>query len=492
MKKIIIILSFFILQTNFSQDLKQIPFNKKQYKLLNTYTIKVADSSSLHFIVAKNLTTKRIDFLPYYATNLVKKLATFSFDKQPILLSTHIYKNKLVLIYKKAIKSKEIFSKAFDFIADKISTPKLIFDIDNTYDILITLESRTIFISFSKFRLKVTTVYDSDKIAVNSFSTKTKKDQEMLKGLKSKNIFLEPASYKFDYVATNKYVEIGSIKTGHFFLDSNILILTRDVKKKANTSFLKLDLNKTQKQYLNFREFKNKLKKVKQIRSFYFEDKLFQFAISSQDASLQIFDVSTGLILKTFDYTKSNFGPYNKYFFKSKEIEPNPSRFFNSFKKFRPYSMYFPSIFIVANKSTDNGFVVEMGHINGAVYNYNSFNMMWQMQQMQWQMQNNIMNFHPPSFRGPDGIFDYEYVKTTDNGIRKTSFILSLDKNLNKTEKVATTIFKKDTLRKKIDDLRSSDYIKMLSYEVSGDVLRYTYYYQPQRKVIIKEYRSHD
>jgi hypothetical protein len=112
---------------------------------------------------------------------------------------------------------------------------------------------------------------------------------------------------------------------------------------------------------------------------------------------------------------------------------------------------------------------------------------------MMWQMQNNLNNFRPPSFGGgPNGIFDYEYVKNIDDDIRKTSFILSLDKNLNKTEKVTATIFKKDIWREKIDIFRYSKNIQLLSYARIGTFLRCTYYDKTLNKLVIKEFNSHD
>ncbi len=478
MRRITLLFCLLLVQSVFSQVLQDIAINEKLYKLKNTYSIKTNDSTTLHLIVVKNKKTKKIDFLPFSLGSKFKKLNSFTFDKEPIILSHHFYKNKLIIVYKITKDNDDIYMREFDTETSKISSPKIVHK--RKYKKIITEGDVTYILSFVNKYFFITTIQDGKNNSIVQYSMGTNTDDYLLKNL---------VNATFDYVTTNEFVEVGSLEEGHLFIDKNRLLLTLDIKKNASSYFVEFDLvpNSNSKQFVEIKQFKSNFLKVKQIRSFYIENKLFQFSLTGQEASLKILDIKTALVLNEFRYTKLNFGPYNKYFFKSKETKPNPKKFFNSFKKFRPTVEYLPTIFVVVNKSSNGGFIVESGHIDSKIYHYNNF-YDWQSQwhmQLEQDFQDRVRNNSFPPDRGPNA--NFELVMKEKDSLRKTSFILALNKNLNKTVDIPRTVYKKGTWKDKVKYLRKALNVKNLSYTKFKDGLRYAYYNPDYMKVFIKE-----
>ena len=118
---------FLIINLNcFSQKLlKEVSVNK----LKHTISLKVNDFESIHFLIKKS--KKELEFLPFLINDTVKELKSFTINSNSALLSYHVYKNKVVILYIQYywVDTTQLFHHyliEYDFSTEKASEPKFL------------------------------------------------------------------------------------------------------------------------------------------------------------------------------------------------------------------------------------------------------------------------------------------------------------------------------------------------------------------------------
>jgi len=444
-------------------------------KTKQTHSYKVNDSTSLHFTVTYHSKMKKYEYKPYLVGKKVMKLTPMFFSKKnPKIIASHINANKCVLIYKV---KKQTYIIDYDFVTQKASLPVELFDFK--YDHILQKEDATIFLRKNNGVIYIQYFINSKVNSTHIYKAKNNRDSQILTEFNFNT--------EIDYVTTDKYIDVGSIKKGHSYIYDKKIFLTYDNSKK-DTSYL-LELDYTKEGIYEFKYFKNSLKNNRQLRSFVTKNLLFQFAIDYKFAELTIYDLESTNIVKSFTYTKKDFGPYNKYFYKKNEVkEVNAFRFFTSFSSFHPFSKYLPTIFITVNKGKNDSYIVESGHINGAVYSYyNHFDTMWMHQNMLPPP-----NITVPHF-GPMVTNDIFEMNNNDSELKKTSFILALDKDYKKLPSIPTTILKKDKWKKEndiIEEMKENSSFKSFSTLELKNSFRYMFYHRRIKTFFIKEFKK--
>lgn len=438
----------------------------------HTSSYKISDSISLHFAVTYKKNPLRYEYQAYLVGEMVKKLAPFSFDgkKKPNIIASHINDSKCVFIYKR---KNNYYIIEYDFKDEKASLSQKIPDLK--YDHILQKENATFFIKKKGKSILLTHIRNKDYINTRLYDSETSDDANLFNKFK--------LDTEFDYVTTDEYVEIGSIKKGHSYIFDNTIILTYDEKSKETSYVITLDY--ANKSNFSVRSYKNSLKNIRQIRSFAIGNLLFQFAISFKLAKLNIYNLEASNLSKSFTYTKEDFGPHNKYYRRTKEMAVKPAAFFNSFARFVPFSTYLPTIFITVNKGINDSYIVESGHINGAVYSYyNHFDHFMWHQQMMNQPPVNIPRF------GPNPNLDIYEVKDTEDDLKKTSFILALDTDFQKLDSIPDSLFEKEKWKKEkesLDEIKKNPGYKSFSTIELQNSLRYIFYHKRIKTLFIKE-----
>lgn len=492
MKRIYILLFALIFAysiPSFSQNKFYHNINNKNMKVIDTESFKINNDSSIHVVLAKNKNDKNYVLIPFLVNeDTLNKLPKISFDKEPKTVSAHFTNDKWIYIYKENNKD-DLHILQYALTGENSINRKILNKVE--YDHSLQSDDTAYFLDFEKNgNIKLYTIKDFDNIFLKTFSPANNKSNEDYRTIMNKAVFYSSNDIKsgFDFVTTTDYVNIGSIKNGHTFLYDDTIFLSYDLKSDETSYVIKLDLNnlKENSQYV-VNQLHSSLGNTRQIRSFITDNKLFQFGVDFEFAKLHVFDLNTGESLNSYTYTKENFGPYNKYYFKTEEIEPKPERFFNSFRKMRIGSTYLPTIFIVVNKGHDNSYIVETGHINGATYSYNNYYMdhFWWMHQI-----NSIPTFHgAPGFGPNPSLFQPEITQSDDESLRKTSFMLALDHTLQKLDSIPKSIYTKDKWKeekKELEELTKNTSFESLSSATLENEINYIYYDKSKKQIFIK------
>ncbi len=430
-------LVFFSLLVAFSinvsaQELLKDMLQDTSRKSIDIKSIKINDSTSLHYVIYKSKTTKQYILQPYFIGENVKKLLSFSFEKKPTIISNHFIDDKWVLTYKLK-RNINVFVREYNFNTQKTSQPKLVKILK--YNHLITTKFNTYFLTFvSNKKIELTVIKDINTIYTKNLSSFDKDTEYQFTVIHDK--LFSNTKITLDNINTNEYIEVGSLSKGHSYVYDNTILLTFDNKKNKTSYVVQIKNINTPDDYtFTITKYVNGLTTTKQIRSFAAKDKLFQFALNYDKAKINIYDLSTHEILKNFDYTKENFGPYNTYFYKNIESSPNSKKFFRGFRNMSAITDYKPTIFIVVNENISGGYVLESGHINSAVYHYHQDPFMFMNKPY-------FSPLHIPNF-GPNINYDYNYFPSEEDELKKTSFILSLNKELQRIKTIPETKFTK-------------------------------------------------
>jgi len=325
----------------YSQDLlKEVEVNK----LKSTLSLKVNEIESIHFLIWKN--KGELKFSPYLISDSVKELKSFTLNRNSIILSKHIYKDKIVFLYKQSywMDTKELFHHyliEYSYVTEKVSKPILL---RNFQSEIITANNATFFIKKDE---KSFTIHRVESLEENDFFYYSLNEEE-----------LNNINTNLDYINLNNY-PFGSVQSQSFYYFENSVIITSENLEDKLTHVFKFDLSKSlnEKNY-SLSNFKNKLEKNKILKSFLVDDKLFQFAIDKgfKTAELNIFDFDTQEILKTFQYSNESFQPYNKCFHGREEIDPEKTNFLRNYRNLI-------SPFITVEENQEYGYEVNIGSL---------------------------------------------------------------------------------------------------------------------------------
>jgi hypothetical protein len=98
-----------------------------------------------------------------------------------------------------------------------------------------------------------------------------------------------------------------------------------------------------------------------------------------EDSFLDIYKLNSLEKLKTFRYTKSDFGPHHKVVLRGEDITKSfvPKKFYKDFTPQVIGSMYLPTLTISVNKTTSNDYVIRIGHLDRNSYDNKTTNNFW-------------------------------------------------------------------------------------------------------------------
>ncbi len=212
---------------------------------------------------------------------------------------------------------------------------------------------------------------------------------------------------KWIQVDLEEYMDIRSLNASRkIFHDRDKIFLLYDEEK--NTSIIELNLENEKVQYLNFQN--EKLTKSKNVRftktaAVIKEAQLLQVYFNNKIGALNIFDLKEGSILKSFPISKSediHFRNSDIEFYNSVASTTNAvkktAKLFNKVYANRPA--------ISVNEDIDGNYIVELGSLYSASFNY-YHNNFWMMHHM--YMPNSYYYITPPSFNfGPQPSNNFE------------------------------------------------------------------------------------
>ncbi len=468
--KINIITAYFILFLSlnlscYSQNiLKEVEVNKLQ----NTLSLKINDFESIHFIIWKN--KGELEFSPYIISDNVKELRGFTLNKNAIILSKHVYKYKVVFVYKQNywIDSEEFFHHyliEYSFDTEKISDPKLL---SNFQSEIVTANNATFFIKKDK---KIFIINRVESLEENDFFYFNLDEEDLNK-----------ISPNLDYINLNTS-PLGSIMSNPFYYFDNTVIIISENPENKSTHVFKFDLSKSIKEKRYFiSEYKNKLEKNKILKSFLIDNKLFQFAVgkSYKTAQLNIFNLDSEEIIKSFQYSKENFNTYNKCFHGREEIDPEKSDFLRNFR-----NLNFP--FIIVEKNQEIGYEVNIGSLPIATNNSMQFGPAGNYSSQ--QTIHVLGQQYGTSLYFSEQLLDYP--KNSNHSYLK-HFSLLLDNKLDKYDSVSKSLMDKIKHIEKIDKARQRDVKKRnkkyRSYISLKNKFRFIEYVSSEKTVYFYEY----
>jgi hypothetical protein len=465
----------------YAQNEIQIPLNTSEIKPKDTYTIKVNDSTSMHVSVASNKSDHKLKFTPrlLHDKSLVE-LKWFDLEPDSEVLGNHINGNDWVILYSHLNNNKkEYYLTQYNLISQTLSK-----EVPITFDMnakLFPMDhfTATINLDIEKSKLEIDIYENIDRVKEKTFTLATELQDALTYESEITDMFM-------DYIPSDRYTDVGSLNKSHFYWIDDTYYFTIDVKSKQTTYLIKANV-KDENVPLEYGKFTNTQENNKQMRSFLLDGKLFQFSVSNKLARITIFDIETEKVEKEIDYTKEVFGPYHSYYEKSYATEANPSKFLNSFNRFKITSSYIPNIFISVNKGVEETYIIKAGHVNEITYHYNDF---WWMQRHMMMMQPNIPTSLPRGFGPNQKNIPELYIEDTEESIiHKTYFMLVVDKNFIKTDYLKSSIYNNydvESVQKKINDLKFSKFVSTIQI---GPNMWYTYYNKDTKNIMIGKIR---
>jgi hypothetical protein len=452
----------------FSQNLlREIEVNK----LKSTISLKVNEFESIHFLIKKN--KKELEFLPYLISDTVKELKSFTINSSATILSKHVYKDKVVIVYKQYywVDTKELFDHyliEYNFNTEKASKPKLL---RNFQSKIIKTDNAIFFIKKKDSNLILQRIQSLEKNDL--FSFKLKEDE------------IDLISTNLNFINLKLY-PFGPIQSSPFYYINNNVVITIEDRKNNSTFVFKFDLSNPPLSERNFSVsiFKNSLEKNKVLKSFLIDDKLFQFAINKgfKTAQLNVFNLETNKIIKIINYSEEDFKHYNNFYEGIKEVTPDENDFFKIYKNLN-------SIFITVKKNLDSVYEINIGSIaNNKISTYNNLN---QFGSSVPTMQISYNSEQLPY--GTNSYFNDQLLEFSDNKhLVVNHFTLLLDIDLNKIDSESKNILNNFNNQEKIELARQRNIKKRdrkyRSYISLKNKFRFIEYVSSKNMIYFYEY----
>lgn len=413
----IIYILLFVFTTNSLQSQKligEIKINRKEKNITNL-SGKLNDSISFHFIINKIKGEKNYKSTMYFynKNQRIKEFNPIYSKKKPKYLTYHSNNNVLTII-KDIEKSFVIYD--FDYTTTRILSQEILLDTKTIF----SHENTTFIIGKPQGpNVKIIKIKSSTEIHKMFVRSGNDKEKKLISELNEKNI---------DYINDSQHIVKGSIKTYKGFYNNKNLVIIKDIKKTSSVELFKIDL----KGKITTKEFSvlNKIKSKNQ-NSFIKDNLLFVFNMQSEKAFLSIYDIETSKLQKRIEYRKKSFGLDNKkLIINGKKIEGDfkSERFFNNFF---PKGTYYATPYIGINKSTDNKYIVQIGHVDKGTYkNTSAYNFWWNYPAFSLNY-----NLSSSTFSGvvsPIGVGMMVFNAMSDKKRKGNYFEFYLDKNLSK------------------------------------------------------------
>jgi hypothetical protein len=459
-----IIIAFFLLSgiTNlFATELFSIKL-KNNEKLEGSYSAKIQNNQSSHFLIVKNSDTKKYILKPYILdeNKKVKPLNELSFDEAPSIIANHSDENNITLSNYDE-KNKTLFIIDFDLktgknsqkTIEKIEKPDLVFNENN----------KTLLINYIKNgeKLDVKTITSTSNI-INSVIETPKELQKEFKSIIKSNP---------DAINQNEFVENSSIKnTRAYFIDNKILFTNQDSNEFDQFSIDLKDAN-------NFKKASIDLafdKRIKDVNAYVYGEKLVAVGSNKEDVILKFFDLDNGKVLQKFSLQND----LKKYLANSD---------FNTFLDESKKSNLKTTVTL--NKTKSNKTKVRLDRVNKSTYNYN-YNWWWhnqwfmqqQMMQQQMMMRRQMMQNTQMRGFGPNYVENFTVLKEIK--YQSLEFILDDNFSISKSENEETNYINhnKDSILKEFEDNKN---VKEFSCTFFDNELRYIYQDKKSKTVYI-------
>lgn len=359
------LLFILISQFIFSQtQIDKINIDSKDIQVTNL-SGKLNDSISFHLIINKfkhSTMHKSILYL-YSKTKKVKTFPELITSEKPNFLSYHINQNTLTLIRNEHSKIEVIDYNYFKKGYIKSSFPFKVKTIASHNNQTILLGE------YKKNKSKIAFIKSSEDIKRLDVKPNTKSEKVFLKNLMSNK--------HSEFINTGIYLKKGSIKAYKGFLNNQKLVYVHDNKKKSIVTLFTINNNgEIKSKWYNV----SNGEKSKKIRSFLLNEFLFVFTMKVNISVLKIYSIKTDKLIKSFEYNDINFGPNNKVIIKGEDVtgDFSPKKFLNSFSSTVFGSEYLAELYIGVNKSVNNNYIIQIGHVDKNNFNNNtSYNNWW-------------------------------------------------------------------------------------------------------------------
>lgn len=281
--KLLFKLSFFLLFISVSysnNSIGSLITLPKKFKVIGTFSGELSKKKSLHLIFSKNKTNKMHTVHIYFANaNTITEFGLIENKNKLKIESFHEEKNEisLFLSYKN---KKHFFLKKINIdITNK--TTKNHKSTNHKYFITsVKDKNKSIFIYKNQSQIVIRQFNGIEN--VKTFSYKFNKNRDLYRFFFNKKT-IEP-------IKTNEFIANGSTSNLRIYLDKNTLIFTKE--NTNNTKVVTFPLNNEQSFFSKIKEFSNK-KKGKKNTSFYYNDKIYQFANNKNEGSVKIHNIKT-------------------------------------------------------------------------------------------------------------------------------------------------------------------------------------------------------
>jgi hypothetical protein len=188
--------------------------------------------------------------------------------------------------------------------------------------------------------------------------------------------FFSSLENRAEFVNDKQFLNNGPILKYKGFYNGEKLIFTNDDEKKGTTHILTIyPSGDIVNQNIPVRD-KGELKRL---NSFIKDSLLFTFKMYKNESFLDIYKLNSLVKLKTFRYTKSDFGPHHKVVLRGEDITKSfvPKKFYKDFTPQVIGSMYLPTLTISVNKTTSNDYVIRIGHLDKNSYDNKTTSNFW-------------------------------------------------------------------------------------------------------------------
>ena len=453
-------------------------------KVIETQSIKLKDSATLHFAITKDRKAGKIMVKPLLVTNSgeVKKLPAFSSEKSPQMLSAHLSGDLLTIVHEEmgnyTYSVKKIYVTDIHIKENSVSPQKEIKTAD--YRTVIPTDNATYFFGERSAYFYVTKINNAEDIIQKNYKIKDPVPAALQTSIKKED--------KSDYIYTGKPVNVGSTSASQLFLYGDVFYVTYDSDRSPETFIYALPFGAETSYEVTHKRFLSPLPKNRFQKSFLTADHLFTFSVAKKEAVINIFDHHTETPVKTLRYAIDNFGPCHEYYSNgSKKEAINPEQFLKSFNNRKINSRKLSAPFITVNAASDGGYVIEAGNINETTYNYDPFfrHFIWQHQMMMQQQMQNFSRFGPDPEAYTE---DFFYADP-----EKTSLKFSLDHNFNVTQELLPArnpYFDYSALYEKANDDPSNT--KGISYVELYKKIRYMVFDRARDTFIIEEIKANE
>ncbi|MEM6721071.1 MAG: hypothetical protein AAF611_17210 [Bacteroidota bacterium] len=388
--------------------------------------------------------------------------------KKPVFLAFHTNNRVLTLIESR--KEKTIVHDV-DYITGKIAST----EIDKRTRSIFSHNNVTILVlNKSDFLLDLAFVKSSQDIEKQRFAFKPGAEKSMLFYI---------TNVGTDFVDNTSFIDKGFINDVRGFYRNSSLTLIRDDKRNKVINLMEL----APKNVTKLRQVKLENEgRIKKLNSFIIDDLLFVFAMERKIANLSIFNLETLELVKNFKYNTDDFGIVNKVVKNGidKTNSFQPKSFFKSYFPQAVGSTYNAELYVGVNKTTDNAYIVQVGHVDKNTFrNSDAGNFWWNYPAFGLNYDANAGNLSGGFNLAGAGMMIFEAL--AENKRRGNFFEINLDTNLESTNNTSELEFEYFDLEAYQDELVVNTELKRFFFIPLLDEVRCINFDKEKNKYLI-------